>query len=63
MIEFSTSEFLLLLTNIVSWWLFFDADKKRKAAEWFAKAMIHDKELREKVISDFEEFKKANGAA
>jgi hypothetical protein len=63
MIEFSTTEFLLLVTNIVSLWLFFDADKKRKAAEYFAKAMIQDKKLREKVVAEFEEFKKANGAA
>ena len=62
MIEFSFTEMLLLLSNIVSWALYFRADEKRRGAEYFAKAMIQDKEIREKVLSEFEEFKARHGA-
>ena len=60
MIEFSFTEMALLISNIVSWALYFRADEKRRGAEYFAKAMIHDKEIREKVLNDFEEFKRDN---
>ena len=57
MIEFSISEVLLLITNIVSWCLYFKTDERRRAAEYFARAMIEDKEIREKVVREFEAFK------
>jgi len=57
MIEFSITEVLLLITNIVSWCLYFKTDERRRAAEFFARAMIEDKEIREKVVREFEAFK------
>jgi len=57
MIEFSMTEVLLLITNIVSWCLYFKTDERRRAAEFFARAMIEDKEIREKVVREFEAFK------
>jgi hypothetical protein len=59
MIEFSFTEMVLLVSNIVSWALYFRADEKRRNAEFFARAMIQDKEIREKVVSEFEAFEKA----
>ena len=57
MIEFSITEVLLLITNIVSWCLYFKTEERRRAAEFFARAMIEDKEIREKVVREFEAFK------
>ena len=59
MIEVSTTEVLLFLTNIVSLALYFRADEKRRAAEFFARAMIQDEDIREKVVSEYEAFEKA----
>ena len=58
MIEFSFTEIVLLISNIVSWALYFRADEKRRGAEFFARAMIQDEEIREKVLDGYEEFKK-----
>jgi hypothetical protein len=60
MIEVSITEIVLLISNIIGWAMYFRADEKRRGAEYFAKAMIHDKEIREKVLNDFEEFKRDN---
>lgn len=62
MIELTTLEAVLLLSNIVSWWAYFQADDRRRAAEFFAKAMIEDKEMRDMVLEDFEKFKGKHGA-
>lgn len=61
MIELTTLEAVLLLSNIVSWWVYFKTDERRRAAEFFAKAMIEDKEMRDMVLEDFEKFKGKHG--
>jgi hypothetical protein len=57
MIEVSVTEVVLLISNIVSWALYFRADEKRRNFEYLAKAIIENKEIREKVLSEFEKFK------
>lgn len=56
MIEFSMMELVLLIANIVSWGAYFKVDDRRKAAEYFARALVQDRELREKVLSEYAEF-------
>ena len=60
MVEFSFTEMVLLVSNIVSWALYFRTDEKRRNFEYLAKAIIENKEIREKVLSDYEEFKERN---
>jgi len=60
MIEVSMTEVLLLISNIVSWALYFKTDERRRAAEFFARAMVQDKEIHEKVLSQYDEFKRDN---
>ena len=60
MVEFSFTEMVLLVSNIVSWALYFRTDERRKNFEYLAKAIIENKEIREKVLSDYEEFKERN---
>jgi hypothetical protein len=59
MIEFSITEIGLFLTNIVSWAMYFKSEERRHAAEYLAKAMIQDKEVRDKIVSEFEAFQSA----
>lgn len=59
MIEFSITELILFVANIVSWSMYFRTDERRRAAEYFARAMIQDKEIREKVVSEYEAFQSA----
>ena len=58
MIEFSFTEIVLLVSNIVGWALYFRTDERRKNFEYLAKAIIENKEIREKVLDGYEEFKK-----
>ena len=60
MIEFSFTEIVLLVSNIVSLALYFRADERRRNFEYLAKAIIENKEIREQVLSDYEEFKERN---
>jgi hypothetical protein len=55
-------ELVLLIANIVSWGAYFKTDDRRKAAEFFARELVQNKELREQVVNGYEEFKKAKGA-
>ena len=58
MVEFSFTEVVLLVSNIVSWALYFRADERRRNFEYLAKAIIENKEIREQVLDGYEEFKK-----
>ena len=58
MVEFSFTEIVLLLSNIVGWAMYFRADERRRNFEYLAKAIIENKEVREKVLDGYEEFKK-----
>ena len=58
MIEISFIEMALILSNIVSWAMYFKTDDRRKSAESFVKAMIEDKEIRDKVVSEYEAFQR-----
>jgi hypothetical protein len=51
-------EVWLIAGNVIGWGLYHQAKSRLNNAEYFAKAMIQDAEIREKVVREFEEFKK-----
>ena len=58
MIELTMLEVWLITGNVIGWGLYHQTKSRLNAAEFFAKAMIEDAEVREKVVREFEEFRK-----
>ena len=56
MIELTVMELVLLLSNIVSWWLYFKTENQRDSAERVAKMLIENEELRNRVVKEYQEF-------
>lgn len=61
MIELTMLEVWLIAGNVIGWGLYHQTKSRLNAAEFFAKAMIQDAEVRDMVVRDYEEFRKENG--
>ena len=61
MIEFSLTEIGLFITNVIAWALWLRSEERRFVAERIARAMIQDKEIRDKIVLEFENFQRKHG--
>jgi hypothetical protein len=61
MIEFSLTEIGLFITNVIAWALWLRSEERRFVAERIARAMIQDKEIRDKIVLEFENFQQKHG--
>ena len=61
MIEISLADIALFITNVIACALWIRSEERRFFAERLVRAMIQDKEIRDKIVLEFENFQRKHG--
>jgi hypothetical protein len=61
MIEFSMTEIVLLIANVIGWAMYFKTAEEKSNLSGMLKVLFMQPEKREEIFEKFDEFKKKNG--